>query len=74
MHLRPSEDISKMAQSMYLTMPALLRFLLNALGAQSHSGDLLSFLLFESEFTSELIDLGYNDTLAHSAAVTAFFK
>lgn len=74
MHLRPSVDVSKMAQEKYMVMPTLLRFLLNALGAQSHSGDLLSFLLFESEFTSELIELGYNDTLANSAAVTAFFK
>jgi len=74
MHLRPSLDVSKIAQEKYLAMPTLLRFLLNALGAQSHSGDLLSFLLFEAEFTSELIELGYNDTLANSAAVTAFFK
>ncbi len=74
MHLRPSMDVSKIAQEKYLAMPTLLRFLLNALGAQSHSGDLLSFLLFETEFTSELIELGYNDTLANSAAVTAFFK
>ena len=74
MHLRPSENVAKMAQSKYLAMPTLLRFLLNALGAQSHSGDLLSFLLFENEFTSELVDLGYNDTLSNAAAVTAFFK
>lgn len=74
MHLRPSIDVSKTAQEKYLSMPTLLRFLLNALGAQSHSGDLLSFLLFESKFTSELLDLGYNDTIANSAVVTAFFK
>lgn len=74
MHLRPSMDVSKIAQAKYLAMPTLLRFLLNALGAQSHSGDLLSFLLFEGEFTSELLDLGYNDTMADSAMVAAFFK
>lgn len=74
LHLRPSMDVAKIAQSKYQAMPMLLRFLLNALGAQSHSGDLLSFLLFESEFTSELIELGYNDTLANAAVVTAFFK
>lgn len=74
MHLRPTIDIARIAQSKYQAMPALLRLLLNGLGAQSHSGDLLSFLLFENEFTSELIELGYNDTLANSEAVTAFFK
>ena len=74
LHLRPSISIAEMAQAQYLAMPALLRLLLNVLGAQSHSGDLLSFLLFEKEFTSELIELGYNDTMASSAAVTAFFS
>ncbi len=74
MHLRPSANIAEMAQAQYLTMPALLRMLLNILGAQSHSGDLLSFLLFEKEFTRELIDLGYKDTMASAPAVTAFFS
>ena len=74
MHLRPSDNVARIAQSNYQTMPALLRLLLNVLGAQSHSGDLLSFLLFEESFTSELVDLGYNDTLMNSTAVTAFFK
>ena len=73
LHLRPSANIAEMAQAQYITMPGLLRILLNVLGAQSHSGDLLSFLLFEKEFTRELIDLGYNDTLASSEAVKAFF-
>lgn len=73
LHLRPSMDISAVAQAKYQTMPALLRFLLNVLGAQRHSGDLLSFLLFEKEFTCELFDLGYTDTLASESTVTAFF-
>jgi NTE family protein len=74
MHLRPSTDIAKMAQLKYTTMPTLLRFLLNVMGAQSHSGDLLSFLLFESDFTSELVELGYHDTMGNSEAIIAFFK
>lgn len=74
LHLRPSANISAMAQAQYLSMPTLLRFLLNTLGAQSHSGDLLSFLLFEKEFTLELIELGYNDTIASSDVIKAFFS
>lgn len=73
LHLRPSVNVAAMAQAQYQAMPSLLRVLLNVLGAQSHSGDLLSFLLFEKEFTSELIDLGYKDTLKAAPAVTAFF-
>ena len=73
LHLRPSVNVSEMAQAQYQTMPALLRFLLNVLGAQSHSGDLLSFLLFEKEFTLELLELGYSDTIASADVVKAFF-
>ena len=74
LHLRPSENIGKIAQDKYQTMPTLLRTLLNVLGAQHHSGDLLSFLLFEKEFTQELIRLGYEDTLANRAGIEEFFS
>lgn len=73
LHLRPSIDIASIAQAQYPNMPAVLRLLLNLLGAQKHSGDLVSFLIFEKEFTGELIDLGYQDTLASASAVQAFF-
>lgn len=74
LHLRPSTDIAKIAQADYHAMPKLLRLLLNILGAQSHSGDLLSFLLFESTFTQDLITLGYNDTMQSADNVVHFFK
>ena len=74
LHLRPSIDVSKLAQHDFQTMPSLLRMMLNMLGAQSYSGDLLSFLLFEKEFTQDLIELGYNDTLLAADAITEFFK
>lgn len=73
MHLRPSTDVASIAQNKYQTMPTLLRYCLNLLGAQHNSGDLLSFLLFENEFTQELINLGYYDTLSNATAIQAFF-
>lgn len=73
-HLRPSRDVASLAQNHYHSMPVLLRYLLNILGARSHSGDLLSFLLFEREFTRELLDLGYQDTIASAPIVEQFFR
>ncbi|WED44595.1 patatin-like phospholipase family protein [Legionella cardiaca] len=73
LHLRPSADIASIAQAHYNSIPILLRLLLNFLGAKRHSGDLLSFLLFEREFTRELIKLGFNDTMAVRDSVSAFF-
>jgi NTE family protein len=74
LHLRPSTSVAEAAQAHYQTIPSLLRLLLNTFGAQSQSGDLLSFLLFEKEFTRTLIDMGYHDTLACAATVKAFFN
>jgi len=74
LHLRPSRDIAAIAQSQYHSMPALLRFLLNSLGAKSRSGDLLSFLLFEKEFTKELVKLGFEDTMVAQDDVLQFFE
>ncbi|HAT8966772.1 TPA: patatin [Legionella pneumophila subsp. pneumophila] len=74
LHLRPSRAMASVAQSHYTSMPVLLRFLLNIMGARSHSGDLLSFLLFEKEFTRELLELGYQDTIAAATEVSAFFS
>lgn len=73
-HLRPSTNLATLAQAQYHSMPSFLRFLLNILGAKNHSGDLLSFLLFEKGFTRELVDLGYKDTLLEAAAVERFFS
>jgi NTE family protein len=73
-HLRPSIDIADIAQAQYNSMPTLLRFLLNVLGAKNQSGDLLSFLLFEPEFTCELINLGYQDTLEKAVEIQKFFS
>lgn len=73
LYLRPSRNIAVMAQSQYYSIPILLRVLLNFLGAKRHSGDLLSFLLFEKEFTRELITLGFDDTMAARDVITDFF-
>ena len=73
-YLRPSSSMAIMAQDHYQAMPSLLRVLLNFLGAKSHSGDLLSFLLFEKEFTMQLIETGYQDTIANGKAITEFFN
>ncbi|MCH9763082.1 MAG: patatin-like phospholipase family protein [Gammaproteobacteria bacterium] len=72
--LRPSMDVAKLAQDKYDSMPSFLRACLSSLGAKQHSGDLLSFLLFEKEFTRELITLGYHDTLAQEAPLQSFFQ
>lgn len=74
LYIRPSLDIAAIAQAQYAAMPTLLRFMLNLLGAKSHSGDLLSFLLFEQAFTRELITLGFQDGMSQKDQIIEFFS
>ncbi len=73
LHLRPSRSMTSVVEQHYTAMPVLLRYLLNILGAKNKSGDLVSFLLFEKEFTRELLELGYQDTIAAAHQVETFF-
>lgn len=73
-YMRPHFDVATIADNHYDSIPRLLRVLLNIMGAQSQSGDLLSFLLFESDFTGELIDLAYQETMARRHLIVDFFK
>lgn len=74
LHVRPSRNMLSVVEEHYTAMPALLRYLLNILGTKNKSGDLLSFLLFEKEFTRELLNLGYQDTMALTRQIELFFK
>lgn len=60
--LRPSSDIGKVAKDYERSMPASVRYLIRGLGTRRiSSSDLVSYLLFESDYLSKLIALGERD-------------
>jgi NTE family protein len=60
--LRPSTDIGKIAKQYEASMPKSLRYLLGGLGTRRiSSSDLVSYLLFESEYLERLIEMGERD-------------
>lgn len=63
MVFRPSRDVSRMAIERARSFPKLIKFLLSGLGPYEESAELASYILFVSDFTKDLIDLGYNDVL-----------
>jgi NTE family protein len=71
----PTEDLGAIAVRHGSRMPRTVRSLLRIMGTHGDdSSQLLSYLLFESGYTRELIALGRADTLARRDEVAAFLQ
>ncbi|MFI8479474.1 patatin-like phospholipase family protein [Pseudomonas sp. NPDC078700] len=73
--IAPSQPLDEIAARHRREMPAAVRLFLHGPGATRDSGaGVLSYLLFEPGYCSELIELGYQDAMAQKAKLTAFLS
>lgn len=71
----PSVDIRDIALRHTDEMPGPVRLLMSGMGALNYGGrQLASYLLFESGYTRELIDLGYRDAMRRREELRAFME
>jgi NTE family protein len=69
----PKEDIRQVTERHVDELPRAVRLLLGGLGAMDKAGlQLISYLLFESGFTRELIEMGFRDAMEMEADLRAF--
>jgi len=73
--ISPSKDINLIAEEHFNEIPYSIKLLLRGLGLRNQSrSELLSFLLFESSFTQELIKLGFQDAIEHKQHINNIFQ
>src|SRR3546814_19809411 len=71
----PSQPIDEIAARHRLELPRALRLFLRGPGATKTSGaGVLSYLLFEAGYCSELIELGRQDALAQREELSRFLR
>lgn len=75
MIMLPSADVRDIAARHCHEIPRPVQLLLRGLGAVGYGGlQLISYLLFESGYTRELIQLGYDDAMLRRDELLAFLE
>lgn len=73
--LHPSQDLGLLASGAIDRLPYVVRHLFRGLGVTDRTGaDLLSYLAFDSEYTEQLLALGYADVMAQKDEIRLFLQ
>jgi len=71
--LRPSEDLGQLANAYEPDLPRAFRFLTRGLGTrETRSNDLLSLVMFQSDYIRRLIEMGEADAAAKISEIRRF--
>jgi len=72
--LRPRRDLASLARGLATALPREVRRIVEGMGGRREAAaEFLTYLLFESSFTSQLVELGYEDVGAQWPEIERFF-
>jgi NTE family protein len=73
--LRPSIDLGRLANEYEADLPKGFRFFTRGLGTkETRSNDMLSLVMFQTDYVKRLIELGETDALAKRAEIAQFLR
>ncbi len=72
--ISPSRHISEMARERSHKLPRILRMTISAFGNLHEASEILSYLMFESDFCKNLIQMGHEDALNSKKEIINFFS
>ena len=73
--LRPSENLGKIANQFEPNLPRTFRFMTRGLGTkETRSNDLLSMIMFQQDYISAMMDLGFRDAESRLDELNSFFN
>ncbi len=72
--ISPSQDIGELARTKAHHVPRVLRMTINAFGDLDEASEILSYLLFDSDFCKSLIDMGHKDCLNQKKEILNFLN
>jgi NTE family protein len=73
--VRPSKDLAGLANEYEPRMPRTIRWLVRGLGSKrTRSPDVLSMLMFQSDYLARIIDLGREDARGHAEEIAALVE
>lgn len=73
--LRPSQDLGRLANDYEVDLPKGFRFFTRGLGTkETRSNDMLSLVMFQTDYVNRLIEIGEADALARRDEIEQFLR
>lgn len=70
----PSADIGEIAAQKHMKLPHIIRYMLKGLGSIQETSEIVSYLLFDPSFCTQLIEIGYEDGMRQKEEIQRFLE